>query len=1493
MGRNEVFNSAPKKHMKGNNMTKKTIKRFTAFSIALAMVFTMFAGNIGLETVYADDQNGDGVQYKLEDTNYGNRLRNHFGEMELEIDFELYDEEGNKLFDQQVADQFNQNAKIQINDGDVKTFAEAGLENDTAWDGPVYQVWVSTDKDFIKSFAKEDTLNIKIWDYNDNLIEGTLQNQLTDEDIEELFKDDDDDDDDDDQDENGTYIINDNSYMTRLKNDGWDDVEPKFELSFETRDEDDNVIYKEADATRLSERGYIRVNGGAKLSFSEAGLANTTAWNGTVIESWSSTSTDFIKTFIAEDEISVEIFVDDEVVAQGSIPNQIDEADRAKFLEENGDDTGSGEAEQFYRVKVAVMHSANGDESYVYTDKSMAADVLLEDAEILETEDGNKLILHYNVAEIMGAVAYCTDFKLTTEPFAVMAEGEEGDIATEFIMYGNNDAVEIVDLPAIEESIFEGYIYSNIMGNPAALRISDISDPVSVEGELEELVTKAKSDTAGKEYYDIEPFNAALNAAETATDKYAEKYVNLVRETANLREKLDNPFADGNLFFVPVTATSAFANPPGTTKKILKPWGRVTIEDGKTILKVEYGIYFDFRGKAAVQDVTVFDTDGVTPLPVEFVRNDDDTATLSFEMPFYPESGVFKTTLTDLEGNVYESDLILDYAHIHKGMMPKLLQEEIQSIDWFQKDWVGPFDGRVSVDRKDYYTEASFEKYLNVLNRCEEDLKPENRKNLTQDIIDKDIQDLRDAYKQLIFRAAAGEGSNINNGADTIGNPGNINEDDTYHIFEAPWVGTRIYFGGHVYKVLNNGMRYNTESEESEETGKILIMADDFTVNQPWFNENPDDTADVSALRWDKSDLRKYLNEDFYNGLNSFERGIVLPTLLKTQDTSGGWFSGISIDDSSPVVETTDNVFLLDALEMKSAEYGFVSPEARKTGEFYFVRNLYKGTWDVTYKLLGIKPKGNLESFNQDFDLSTHVYPVMNLDKSKVMMTLQADREIPEGIEPVERTESNIWKLVVQDPSKNLEVEDVVGDLISFNADAANGDIYAVVVEGEDYTTGTIKSFGRVGDAQSGEVRINIPENFNETTDKIYLVQMSEVNSMYISSEMQEVEIDEEDLLRIAKDQKLAEIDNIQLSDSDKEGKTPESIAAAEQKLEELKNEAREAVENATTIAEVNQVTVDIEQAKALLKEDTSLADGQYTVDVYMFKQNKDSLSMSNDMFTEKADITVSGDKVELKLYVAYPIPAFPTLGQDGTLSDVKVMYGGQTYEATYDITTKPLKPARSTNLGFGLVKGEMIPMQVITISDLPKEILLEDRVPLSAYVNVVMNTNVKFDMVFSNLKLVGNDPNEPETQVYEVVEGDNQTVDISDGNDAKFRINADYSKFQNGGKVFVDGQLLDPQNYDSEEGSTIISLKASYLKTLSNGEHILKVIFNDGGEATAKFKIMNSTKNASASGNTVNKASNNSPMTGDDANVVLWILLAAIATVSVVAIKRKRNQNR
>lgn len=154
----------------------------------------------------------------------------------------------------------------------------------------------------------------------------------------------------------------------------------------------------------------------------------------------------------------------------------------------------------------------------------------------------------------------------------------------------------------------------------------------------------------------------------------------------------------------------------------------------------------------------------------------------------------------------------------------------------------------------------------------------------------------------------------------------------------------------------------------------------------------------------------------------------------------------------------------------------------------------------------------------------------------------------------------------------------------------------------------------------------------------------------------------------------------------------------------------------------------------------------------------------------------------------------------------------------------------------------------------------------------LVDGTDKLSDMVGDTLKLtnITSDINLEvvvEKIVYEVTDGANQKYTITKNNEAKFKINADFRLFDDG-KVYVDNELVDPKNYTAESGSTIITLKKEFVDTLSVGEHTLKVVFNDGGEAITTFNVARVT------------VPTDNPQTGD--NIGFYIISGILSIVGL-----------
>ena len=114
---------------------------------------------------------------------------------------------------------------------------------------------------------------------------------------------------------------------------------------------------------------------------------------------------------------------------------------------------------------------------------------------------------------------------------------------------------------------------------------------------------------------------------------------------------------------------------------------------------------------------------------------------------------------------------------------------------------------------------------------------------------------------------------------------------------------------------------------------------------------------------------------------------------------------------------------------------------------------------------------------------------------------------------------------------------------------------------------------------------------------------------------------------------------------------------------------------------------------------------------------------------------------------------------------------------------------------------------------------------------------------------------------------------------------------------VKMDGKEVDKANYTLKEGSIIVTFKAEYLETLSAGEHIVTLLYAGGHSVDSTLTVLTDVDHST--GDTQDDASNeddsdeedvaniadtipveaiSSPSTGDDSNLILWIMLLAAA---------------
>ena len=135
-----------------------------------------------------------------------------------------------------------------------------------------------------------------------------------------------------------------------------------------------------------------------------------------------------------------------------------------------------------------------------------------------------------------------------------------------------------------------------------------------------------------------------------------------------------------------------------------------------------------------------------------------------------------------------------------------------------------------------------------------------------------------------------------------------------------------------------------------------------------------------------------------------------------------------------------------------------------------------------------------------------------------------------------------------------------------------------------------------------------------------------------------------------------------------------------------------------------------------------------------------------------------------------------------------------------------------------------------------------------------------------------------------EIIEGKRQSVTEGEKKELTFKSNAAFSDFI---RAQIDGKALDEKNYTVKEGSTVVTLKADYVATLSAGEHKIGIV-SESGTATTAFIV-----NAKA----VVDNDTKSPQTGDNSHMALWLAVllvsgGALIVTGIYSRKKKRSEN-
>lgn len=133
------------------------------------------------------------------------------------------------------------------------------------------------------------------------------------------------------------------------------------------------------------------------------------------------------------------------------------------------------------------------------------------------------------------------------------------------------------------------------------------------------------------------------------------------------------------------------------------------------------------------------------------------------------------------------------------------------------------------------------------------------------------------------------------------------------------------------------------------------------------------------------------------------------------------------------------------------------------------------------------------------------------------------------------------------------------------------------------------------------------------------------------------------------------------------------------------------------------------------------------------------------------------------------------------------------------------------------------------------------------------------------------------EPVVYEVIKGADQKVTVEKDTEITITIDADAEKFE---ALYINKKLVDEKYYTVKSGSTIITLKPEFTKTLEKGEYEVKATYTNGKEATTKLTLVE------------NKLIENNPETSDGIMKYFIISIISVFGLMLTSLFTTKKQN-
>lgn len=151
----------------------------------------------------------------------------------------------------------------------------------------------------------------------------------------------------------------------------------------------------------------------------------------------------------------------------------------------------------------------------------------------------------------------------------------------------------------------------------------------------------------------------------------------------------------------------------------------------------------------------------------------------------------------------------------------------------------------------------------------------------------------------------------------------------------------------------------------------------------------------------------------------------------------------------------------------------------------------------------------------------------------------------------------------------------------------------------------------------------------------------------------------------------------------------------------------------------------------------------------------------------------------------------------------------------------------------------------------------------------------------------------------YSIAKGANSTW--TKGSNTSVAITVKRSKdddttFKHFTGILMDNKEVDAKNYEAKSGSVVVTMPATYLETLSVGEHTFAAKFDDGSASTkltVKAASSQGTTRTTTTSSGQSSTRSSTPTTADGSNTAIAAALAALSLPLLLVARRLRHTER